>query len=1844
MKNTILLVCMAAMMWLNYACVNKNAIAVSEVTAYHPKVNAFTSGTVSNQSAVRIVFAETVPSAVPGKQASPSILNIEPGIKGEMIWEDGQTLVFKPVKPLVSGQKYSVIVYLSAVYPNEGGTFAFSFEVIKQDYKVEKVNLKPTDFTDLKSNEYEGKVNLIDFAPDELVEQIVSVTQNGKNLPLTWEHVAATNEHVFKAKDVIRTETAGSLTVQWNGKSIGLDKSGSETVDVPALSDFKITQVNVHQSPAQSLQLFFTDPILPSQDLNGLLVLSGAGQVRYSVEMNVVTIYPAKRIDGEVTLQVYPGIKNSIGFAYKNRDSYQLKFETPKPQVEIIGKGTILPDSKGLILPFKTVSVRAVEVQVIKIFENNVASFLQNNDLDGGEQLRRAGRLVVKKIIMLNDNKNLDLTQWNTFSLDLSTLITPDPGAIYRVVLNLKQEFSIYPCEGNKVNNEPIVDEGITDDDIAYWDTPDAYSYSNWDEYEGEYNWEERDNPCHPMYYRDRSVCRNVLASNLGLVAKSGNGKELLVIASDLVTTEPIPNVEIEVYDFQNQLVGHKKSGPDGMVRIDCSRKPYLIIAKHVRNRGYLRVDESSALSLSRFDISGQTVRKGLKGFIYGERGVWRPGDTIFVSFMLEDKQKILPQGHPVVFELQNAMGQLVTRQTSTLSPSGVYTFKASTSESSPTGMWNAKILVGGTVFEKSLRVETVKPNRLKIEMDFGTTLISAGQTPSAQLKCHWLHGAVARNLKAKVSATLSATKTTFKGYDDFVFDDPARHYSAEEVTVFDGQLNDQGVATVKPDLKVSESAPGFLKASFFTRVFEEGGDFSLDRFSVTYSPFASYVGIRTPKGDKRGMLLTDTLHTIEVVTLDATGKGVSRSNLKYYIYKVNWRWWWESGEDDLARYTGAVSESYVTSGMISTINGKGRFNFKIAYPEWGRYLIRVEDAAGGHATGKTVYVDWPGWAMKPAGDNPQDAAMLSFSANKDKYTIGEKATITFPSPSVGRALVSIETGSRVINAYWVATQKGLTTSEFDITPEMAPNIYVHVTLLQPHNQADNNLPIRMYGIIPLLVENPETHLTPVINMPKELQPEKEAVITVSEANGKKMTYTLAIVDDGLLDLTRFKTPEPWNSFYAREALGVKTWDLYDYVMGAYGGKIEQAFSLGGDDELNGKKAGQKANRFKPMVKYMGPFTIEKGKSQTHRIMMPLYVGSVRTMVVACNDGAYGNTEVTTPVRKPVMVLATLPRVLGPGETVKLPVTVFALKEKVGNVTVSVKTSGLVELDGSATQTINFSQAGDQVVNFGLKVGNKTGVAKIVFEAASAIDKATDEIEIEIRNPNPPTAKIVEQTIEAGATAPLKFAFPGIEGTNSAVLEVSSIPPVDFGRRLKYLLSYPHGCVEQTTSAAFPQLFIGDVVEQNDQIKAKTNENVRAGISRLTSMITTDGGFGYWPGATQSDDWGSSYAGHFMLEAEKKGFLLPVNWKKNWVDYQKQQARRWAKAENGYAGYGMLAQAYRLYTLALAGSPEMSAMNRLRNEPALSVNAKWRLAAAYAISGQSSVAQQLIANIGITESTPINEYDYTYGSDSRNNALVIETLTDLGLREKATPLVLELSKQLSSDKWMSTQTTAFSLLAISQFATDKSFSKELKFTLAVNGAKPININQIRPVFQDSLSASGASGQVTITNTSKGILFARVVMEGIPAVGQETASASNLSVSVEYTDMDGKPVDITKLTQGTDFKAIVKVTNAGNLGNYKNLALSQIFPSGWEIRNTRMEQGPSAHDLHIPTYRDYRDDRVYTYFDLNVRNYKKFAVVLNAAYKGTFYLPAVGCEAMYNKSINAYTKGQWVTVE
>ena len=1709
------------------------------------------------------------------------------------------------------------------------------------------------------------EIRFSDVVKKEEVEKMLTASDGKKSYPV---EVTATDNHtryLFSIRQIPREADDYPLTITANGNPAGINRKQSEEVLIPAKDCFRFMSAERIEQPENGIEIVFSAPLSTTQDLKGLIEIPEISSSIFQISENRVFIYFEANTQNKLTLNIHEGVKDSQGKALGTSHTISFSEVSLKPQVEMSTTAAILPDSKSLIIPFRAVNLYAVDLSVIRIFENNVLMFMQTNSLASANELRRSGRLVYKKTLWLAKDASKDIHHWGDYSIDLAGLIHQEPGAIYRVILSFRQEYSAYPCGGVENQDMKFADSSTSDgltkvsgsvlseEDEAIWNTPEAYYYYNGGTMDWSvYRWTERDNPCHPSYYMDsdRAAACNVFASNLGMIVKRNSLNKLWIAVSNILDTKPIGKAQVTAYNFQLQPIGKGETNGEGFVEITPNGVPFIIVAESEKQKAYVRVVDGEEQSVSRFDVGGKDIQKGLKGFIYGERGVWRPGDTLHISFILEDREKRIPDKHPVALEIYNPRGQFYTKMISTQGMNGFYTFDVPTQATDPTGLWNAYIKVGGTTFHKGLRIETIKPTRLKINLALPKVLQATDKDFYAPLTSTWLTGATASKLKAKVEMSLSKVNTQFKNYGQYIFNNPATDFTTIKTDIFDGTLDAEGKANVMLKVPTATEAPGMLNATFTTRVFEPGGDASIYTQTIPFSPFTSYVGINLnqPKGK---YIETDKDHVFDIVTVNTQGQLVNSSNLEYKIYRIGWSWWWENSGESFGTYINNSSITPVASGNLQTRGGKASFKFRIDYPSWGRYLVYVKDKESGHATGGTVYVDWPEWRGRSSKTDPSGIKMLAFSLNKDSYEIGETATAIIPAAAGGRALVSIENGSTVLRQEWIEVSNGGDTKyTFKITPEMTPNVYLHISLLQPHAQTVNDLPIRMYGVVPVFVTNSQTVLQPQIQMPEVLRPETNFNVTVSEKTGKPMTYTLAIVDDGLLDLTNFKTPDPWNDFYSREALGIRTWDMYDNVLGASAGSYSSLFSTGGDATL--KPADAKANRFKPVVKFIGPFYLGKGKSQTHTLKLPMYVGSVRAMVVAGQEGAYGNAEKTAFVRTPLMMLSTLPRVLSIQEEITVPVNIFAMENQVKNVTVSLQASGgRVQIVGANQQSLKFSQPGDQLVFFTLKTGSKTGKATIHLTANGGGQQTKETIEIEVRNPNPVVTLRNSQWVEAGQSKELSYNLSSSSANNQIKLEVSRIPSVDISRRFDFLYNYQHHCTEQLTSKALPLLFVGQF-KTIDKIEAeKIKTNVQEAIRQIYGRQLPNGGFVYWPGNAVADEWISSYAGMFLTLAQEKGYAVHSNVLNKWKRFQRAAAQNWRMPQDA-SGWQQwqseLQQAFRLYTLALAGAPEYGAMNRMKEQAGLSIQAKWRLAATYALTGKMKPAEELVYNAETTVS-PYSSMNQIYGSSARDEAMILETLILMNRERDALQQAKVVSKNLSQEEWFSTQSTAFALMAMGRLA--EKLSGTLDFVWTWNDKQQPAVKSAKAVFEKEIATTPKSGMIAVKNQGKGALSVDLITRTQLLNDTLPAISDNLRMDIRYANLNGTPISVNDIIQGTDFMAITSISNISGTSDYTNLALTHIIPSGWEIYNERMvapetesvAADGSGKSVSKYNYLDIRDDRVLTYFNLRRGETKVFTVRLQATYAGNFILPAVQCEAMYDVNVQARSKAGRTTV-
>jgi hypothetical protein len=1829
---------LAALCVLGFAgCRSKKPAAAEAEKEWYRYISAFTSGTVFRKSPVRVLFVDNAGAA--GKAAS-GLFEFSPSIDGTAEWASPRELVFTPKGELKPGQDYRAVLNVGRILdlPKAFARFEFRFSVVRPNMDVSLEGLFAEEADRPQVQVLRGRILTADMEEKALVEKVLEAAQDGKPLPIEWSHSQEGLNHYFMIKGVVRRDEASVVDLSWDGAPIRIDNRGQRAVDVPALGAFAVVSVEPVIGETRHILVRFSDSLARDQNLQGLIRVENR-PLTFEIEGNVVRVYSTQELLGTVPVSIQPGIRNYLNRRLKEGADRTITFESIRPQVRFVGRGLILPHKDRLTVPIEAVNLRSIQVAAFQIYPGNMAQFFQVNSLEGSEELARVGRYLWRKTVALSDDPAVT-NGWSRYDLDVTPLFKENPGSLFRIVLSFNRGNSTYPCAAS---DTPVVVEPPLKnlDDAGY------SRYSNWD-YADEYyaynsgDWTRRNDPCSDAYYIPRYnheavAGRNFFSSDIGLVAKLEANGTLHVVTTDIGTAKPLSGLRVKAYNYQNQLLAETTSDGNGFAVLALKDRAFYVSAEGGGDTGYLRISGEGALPTSHFDVGGEVTEKGVKGVLYGERGVWRPGDTLHLTFALFDREKVLPAGHPVVLELSNPQGQLVMTAKPEKIVEPFYAFRVDTDEAAPTGNWQARVLVGGLTFSKTLKIETVVPNRLKIVLDAGRTVLVRKDMPlTAAVAAQWLHGAPAANLKFDVSARLVSRPTRFDRYQDYSFDDPARDFEGATVEVAKGALDAQGRGTARIDIDPQQPSPGVLEASFTSRVFEESGDFSVDSFALPFHPYDAYVGVRAPKGDPvRGMLLTDKDQDVSIVTVDTAGRPVSRDKVLVSLYKIEWKWWWDRSGESLAQYVSDVQTRPLLKGEISTRDGAGKWTFQIHYPDWGRYLVRAEDPVSGHASGQIVYIDWPGWAGRAREEGGAGATALSFTADKPAYKVGEKAVIYLPEAVQGRALVSIESGTSVIDEFWVSTVKGENRFEIPLTSAMTPNVYVHVTLIQPHRDKTSDTPIRLYGVIPILVEDPGTRLEPVIKMADEIRPKDKFRVEVRESGGRPMTYTLAVVDEGLLGLTRFATPDLRKAFYAREALGITTWDLFDIVAEAYGAEMARILALGGDQGGESKDKAKQPRRFPPVVLFEGPFDLKPGGSGVHELTMPQYFGAVRVMVVAGRDGAFGLAEKSVPVRRDLMTLATLPRVVRPGEDVVMPIAVFVTKPEIKEVTVGVETNGLFEVVGERTKTVAFARPGDEIVSFALKTAAAIGQGEVRFRASGGAEKVEDAIAIPVLASNAAITRTTHIEVKPGETAKQEVAPFGLDGTNSIILEASSLPSLNLEKRLDFLIRYPHGCLEQTLSAAMPQLYLKSLVKLDERQTRDIEEHIRAAIQKMTGFQMTNGAFSYWPGSREGHEWTTAYAGYFLLEAARLGYHVPQSMIDSWRANQKMLANAFVAGGSS----AELVQAFRLFALALARDPDLGAMNRLRESAELPGLAGIMLAAAFHMTGQADAAADL-AERSRPDFKPYRDDSETFGSDFRDKALVVRALVQMGRSDKAGALVADIAKTMGSDLWLSTHETSFGLMALAAYYGSAGI-KMFRYRFAWDEEKPLDVEATTPFDRREFpGVTAKSRTLVVTNTETIPLHVNVYLRGVPAAGVEAPSSEGLAIDVRMRDMKMNALAIDKITQGLDLVAEVRVKNLTS-DRLKNLVLTHLVAAGFQIKNPRfaVEGGPAA----ALDYQDIRDDRVFSYFGLDPGQERVFLVVLNASYRGRYYQPGLAVEAMYDAGLHANTKGQWIEI-
>ncbi len=1797
--------------FLFFGCEKKiNEMRNIQEAAHH--INQITSGKIMPNTPIQVRFVkEMITSEQIGNAPKQEVFKFSPKIEGKTIWSDLQTLKFIPKEPLKMRKKYQGELAFDVIMDNifMEKSFHFEFEIFGRELIFFDADFIYTDAGN-KNLRYEGEIKF--NIPTDLatVKKALSCKIGNKVIHLEIE--GASKQFLFKSQIVERADVGKEIMLKIEKKNLKLLENFERKFSLSSLHEMKL--INVYRkfdNQFPTIVLDFSDELDSKQDITGLISVQPYLKIDTKKSGKKIIVAGDFKLGESYSIIVNAGISNKFGIKTASEFKKKFHFSDQKPQIIFSNDGMFLPSSNENKVCFRTLNVKAVTLKIKQVYESNIGFFIQDEKLNSSKKrhnsyysqhFQRVGVDIIEKKLIIGDKiKN----KWLQHELELGDLIAPAKKGLF------------------------VIEISFTKNDVLY---------SGLREVAGAYH--SSDYYTNPMksgyYYKHGKIVKPLIISDMGITYKKTKDTHIIFV-NNILTAQPMQNVKVRLKNFQNQVIVESTTNEAGRVSFaKNSARVFFVEAEFNGYKGLLTLDEME-WNLSTFDVGGvQPESDGTRVFIYTERGVYRPGDAVNISIIARNADDTFPDNHPIEIKIFNPKNQLVFEQVLKTAEDGFYNLKYQTDPEDLTGKWNIQIKAGNSTFYHKLKIETVVPERLKIDFKMEKENITVkDKVIDVALSSVYLFGNQAAGLKATLNTKLIHKNKKFSKYKTYFFGNEAVIFKTLNQKIFDGFLNDDGMLQTEWNMPDLINVPSAITAKIKAEVFEKGGRSSKKNQFLHIDPYEYYVGIESlsNKWHKRG-----TPFSANVILVDKNGQPKVGEELQICIYKNNRYWWWEYDSRDYARLhfktdseTELIFEEKIYSALVPRY-------FEFTPETRGEYLVEIthKSAKKGHSTAVFNYVSY--WGGNEGGI--RNAGLLTVKADKPKYTVGETAIITFPASEESEILITLEKADKILQDYWCEPKGKQTTIKIPITKEMMPNIYCSVSVIQPHKQTENDCPIRMFGVVPIMVEDSLTHQKLNIKMPNELKPNQKFSCEIQTEDRQQTQFTIAIVDEGLLGLTNFKTPNAWLKFYEKLRLEVSTFDNYGQIIGVNKGDIFKTFSVGGDYGIYGddQLSSIKAKRFKAVSMFKGPFQTDESGYAKIDFELPEYVGAVRVMVLSAKKEKYGMAEKTVPIKSELMVLPTVPRVVAPLDEFLLPVTIFATNEKIKNVSVNIEVDGPLQIVGEHDKAAFFSKIGEKDVAFNLKVKNEVGFGSIKIKAISENFEVFYKIEITSRPNSPRLSNFTEKECRAGEDVVFEIPNDGIKGTNEATITIARMPKVNLSHRLNWLMQYPYGCLEQTTSAVFPQLYLKSFLKNTQTTNEEIDKNINRGIQRLRKFQQPNGGFSYWPGGLGVSKWNTNYTGHFLVEAQRLGYFVPSELLANWVKFQQSMAITNSQMEN------LKTRVYRLYVLALSGNAEIGAMNLLKeNELAqMSDVERWLLAASYKLAGISQTAEKITQTTGL-KVRDFSEFGGTYGSTLRDKAMILDALIIMEEQNKSEKMYREIVRKISTKDWYSTHTTGYALLALGKYI-NRNFTQfnedaKLKGKISLPNGEKINFDSDEFLVSKNIPNSfGKTVKIQLDSNSKlEKVFATMNWSGIPLNPKNEIKQKGVFVDVAWYSEDKKVINPTELKQGTIFYGFFKVENKDRHA-IDEIALNQILPSGWEIENMRLvdEEQMKFKDeiLKQEDFVDIRDDRIMWFFDMHGNSTNYFLVKLNAVTIGEFTLPSTLCEAMYNREVSA----------
>ncbi|HEX8665692.1 MAG TPA: alpha-2-macroglobulin [Beijerinckiaceae bacterium] len=1533
---------------------------------------------------------------------------------------------------------------------------------------------------------------------------------------------------------------------------------------------FRIVNYKVDSDSASPRVCFnFSEPLQQGKvDLTPFVAVSGAANAAVTAEGQQLCV-DGLRHGERYAFVLRQGLPSTVGENLLKSADYEVYVRDRSPQVRFTGRNYVLPRTGQEGIPVVTVNTDGAEVEVYRIGDRNLLPTVRSEDFLG--QLR--GYSAEK----IRDEKGKKI--WSG-TLDTKSELNRDVVTAFPVTEAVgKLEPGVYVMTARPKGSKPAEDD--YDSRATQW----------------------------------------FVVSDLGLTAFKGKDGVHALVRS-LATAEPVAGVEVRLVARNNDVLatkttdaaGHAAFDP-GLARGEGGNAPGLVVAATADDYGFLDL-AGSAFDLSDRGVKGRPAPGAVDAFVFTERGVYRTGETVFVTALLRNDKGAALAGLPLTLVAKRPDGVEYRRASVEDQGLGGRAFSLPLLAGAMHGTWRIAAYTdpkGQPVGEATFLVEDYVPERLEITLTPKTPALRAGQPAEIDVSARYLYGAPGAELDVSGEVTVQAASTpAVKGLEGFTvgLEDESVEAATAEIEEH-GTTDAQGRVTMKvPVQKVA--APKPIEAKITLRVGEEGGRAVERSVTVPVLPEGPVVGVRKNFG---GDLAEGATATFDVVMAAPDGTRQARAGVSWNLYKVERRYQWFNS-DGRWGFEPVKSTKRVADGRVDL---KADAPARIATPvEWGSYRLDVR--VDGVETAQTSVSFTVGWSGDQTADVPD---LLDMTLDKASYGAGDEIRARLSPRFAGKATLAV-VSDKVHDMKVVDVAADGTTVTIPVKAEWGAGAYLVALAHRPLDAKAKRTPGRSLGLAWFEVDRAARALKVEVDAPAQIRPRGELRLPVRLAGlapGEEARVTVAAVDVGILNLTRYKTPDPVDWFFGQKQLSTEVRDLYGYLIDGMQG-TRGAIRSGGDGGggIQGIPPTQE-----PLARYSGVVTVGPDGTATVTFDIPAFNGTVRVMAVAWSGARVGSASADVIVRDPVVVTGTLPRFLSVGDQSRFHMQIANVEGPGADYTLDVDVHGPVVLPADALRkTIRLDAGAKSSVTIPVTAAGP-GLAVVDVKLTGPNVEAGQSFRVAVQ---PGTSSLLRRTVrplEAGASLTVSSDLLAdiLPGTGAVSVSVSPLAALDVPGLLQALDRYPYGCSEQIVSRALPLLYVNRLAATEAlALDDKLDERVRDAIERVLARQDSNGAFGLW--SVGGDDlWLTAYVTDFLTRARERNFAVP----QRAFDLALERLRNFVANTTEVEANGA-DLAYAAYVLARNGRPVMGDLRYLADTKIASFKtplSRAQIGAALGLLGDRGRSQAVFGGAveQLRSTRDAGAYRPDYGTRLRDGAGMLALVSDAGLaRETIQPISRVIEEERASSRTTSTQENAWMILAADALSRDAE-----AISVSVDGAAKRGA-----LYRTFRPATLERGPVTLANTGTAPAQVVVNVTGNPTSFEPPAS-QGYTVERTYYKLDGTKVDPAQVRQNERLVAVLKVTESA--ARAARLLLVDRLPAGFEIDNPKLVDSDTVGALDWletvePAHTEYRDDRFVAAFDRGAEDEAFFTVayMVRAVAPGKYVHPPAVVEDMY----------------